>query len=191
MSNALERFTGGDAFRRELNEILRRLKSVGTGGGLSDGDKGDIVVSGGGTTLTIDNSSVSFAKLQDIATNKLLGRSTAGSGTVEEISIGTNLSLTAGTLNASGGGASVSATLSFGGSFTDKAQTVVTGQAWVTANSEIVPQVLTPSGVDPDEMRLLDFKPVISDLVVGTGFTVTLFSEPEARGDYSVMCVGI
>jgi len=40
-------------------------------------------------------------------------------------------------------------------------------------------------------MRLLDFKPVVSDLVAGTGFTVTLYSEPEAKGDYDIMCIGI
>lgn len=90
-----------------------------------------------------------------------------------------------------GGGNSVTTTLAFGASFTDKAQTVVTGQTWVTTNSEIVAQVLTPSGTDPDEMRLLDLKPVISDLVAGTGFTVTLYSEPEAKGNYSVMCIGV
>lgn len=92
---------------------------------------------------------------------------------------------------ASSGGNSVTATLAFGASFTDKAQTVVTGQTWVTAASEIVAQVLTPAGTDPDEMRLLDFVVVISDLVAGTGFTATLYSEPEAKGDYSVMCIGV
>lgn len=90
-----------------------------------------------------------------------------------------------------GGGDSVTSVLAFGVSFTDKAQTIVTGQTWVAADSEIVAQVLTPAGVDPDEMRLLDFKPVISDLVAGDGFTVTLYSEPEAKGDYSVMCIGV
>lgn len=39
-----------------------------------------------------------------MATNKLLGRSTAGTGSVEEITIGSGLSLSAGTLSASGGG---------------------------------------------------------------------------------------
>lgn len=39
-----------------------------------------------------------------MATDKLLGRSTAGTGSVEEIAIGSGLSLSAGTLSASGGG---------------------------------------------------------------------------------------
>lgn len=37
-----------------------------------------------------------------MATNRLLGRSTAGTGVAEEISLGTNLSMTGGVLNASG-----------------------------------------------------------------------------------------
>jgi hypothetical protein len=84
----------------------------------------------------------------------------------------------------------VAASLAFGGSFTDKAETVVTGQTWVTANTRISAQVLTPSGTDPDEMYLLDLRPVISSLSVGNGWTVTLYTEPEARGTYTVMCVG-
>ena len=39
-----------------------------------------------------------------MGTGKLLGRSTAGSGAIEEISIGSGLSLSAGTLSATGGG---------------------------------------------------------------------------------------
>jgi microcystin-dependent protein len=54
-------------------------------GGVSDGDKGDITVSASGATWTIDNDVVTFAKMQNISTDKLLGRSTALSGDVEEI----------------------------------------------------------------------------------------------------------
>ena len=42
-------------------------------------------------------------------TNKLLGRSTASTGAIEEISIGSGLSLTGGTLSATGGGGGSSA----------------------------------------------------------------------------------
>ncbi|MCA9329313.1 hypothetical protein KDA11_01590, partial [Candidatus Saccharibacteria bacterium] len=56
------------------------------------------------TTAKIANTAVTFAKFQNINTNRLLGRSTAGSGSVEEISIGSGLSLSGGTLSASGGG---------------------------------------------------------------------------------------
>lgn len=53
---------------------------------LSDGDKGDITVSGSGATWTIDNDVVTYAKIQNVSTtDRLLGRSTAGAGDIEEI----------------------------------------------------------------------------------------------------------
>lgn len=55
-------------------------------GGVSDGDKGDIDVSSSGTVWTIDAQVVTYAKIQNVsATDKLLGRSTAGAGVIEEI----------------------------------------------------------------------------------------------------------
>jgi hypothetical protein len=62
------------------------MVEIGGSGGVSDGDKGDITVSGSGATWTIDNDVVSYAKIQNVsATDRLLGRSTAGAGDIEEI----------------------------------------------------------------------------------------------------------
>jgi hypothetical protein len=58
---------------------------VGGGGGVSDGDKGDITVSGTGATWTIDAGAVSLSKLADLAAGTILGRVTAGTGSPEAL----------------------------------------------------------------------------------------------------------
>jgi hypothetical protein len=57
----------------------------GGGGGVSDGDKGDITVTGGGATWTIDPATVTLAKMADIATARFVGRTTAGTGAPEAL----------------------------------------------------------------------------------------------------------
>lgn len=53
---------------------------------LKNSDYGDLTVTGG-NTFTIDNDAVTFDKIQNLSTNNiLLGRSTAGAGSVEELS---------------------------------------------------------------------------------------------------------
>lgn len=75
-----------------LNQIVARdfttgeLKYVSAsslGGGISDGDKGDIAVSGSGATWTVDNSAITLAKMADMATSSLIYRKTAGTGVPE------------------------------------------------------------------------------------------------------------
>ena len=67
--------------------------AAGASAGVTSVSATSPITSTGGTTPVISTS---------IATNKLLGRSTAGTGVAEEISIGTGLSLTAGTLSNNG-----------------------------------------------------------------------------------------
>lgn len=63
-------------------------QSLVAGGGVSDGDKGDLTVSSSGTVWTIDNGVVTYAKMQNVsATARLLGRNTAGAGVVEEVTL--------------------------------------------------------------------------------------------------------
>lgn len=81
--------------------------------GVATGDKGDISVTNSGNTWTIDNDVVTYAKMQNVsAASKLLGRGDAGSGDVQEITLGTGLTMSGTTLNAAGGGSGDGVSLS-------------------------------------------------------------------------------
>ena len=54
-------------------------------GAVTDGDKGDLTVTGSGTVWTVDPGAISNAKLATVATATFKGRSTAGSGAPEDL----------------------------------------------------------------------------------------------------------
>lgn len=59
----------------------------GGGGGLSDGDFGDITVSGSGTAMTIDAGVVTLAKMANLAQDQVIMRTTASTGVPETATI--------------------------------------------------------------------------------------------------------
>jgi hypothetical protein len=61
--------------------------------GISDGDKGDITVSSNGTVWTVDDNSITFAKMQNISTAHLIGRHSTGNGNPQQIGIDGGLEL--------------------------------------------------------------------------------------------------
>jgi hypothetical protein len=62
--------------------------AAGLSGALSDGDYGDIVVSGTGTVLTVDAAAISLAKMASLTANSLIGNTTGGSATPAAVAIG-------------------------------------------------------------------------------------------------------
>lgn len=99
------KITGGSNGQVLRTDGSGNLSWATAGGSISDGDKGDITVSSSGATWTIDNDSVTYGKMQNVsATSRLLGRASSGAGDVEEITIGSGLTLTGTTISASGGG---------------------------------------------------------------------------------------
>ena len=76
-------YTHGDGWR--VVDADGNLKTSATGGGISDGDKGDITVSSG--TWTIDAAAVTLAKMANLAQDQFIGRTTASTGVPETATI--------------------------------------------------------------------------------------------------------
>lgn len=73
---------------------------VPSGGGLTDGDKGDITVGSSGTTLNVDAGAITYAKIQNVSSaSRLLGRNSSTSGSVEELTVGPGLQIVGTSLN--------------------------------------------------------------------------------------------
>lgn len=108
----------GDTLAIPINDSTVGIKRIEAGSGititpnanrllisaasLADGDRGDITVSSSGTVWAIDPTVVTFAKIQNVSTGVLIGRSTSGTGSVESLTVGSGLQLSGGVLSATG-----------------------------------------------------------------------------------------
>jgi hypothetical protein len=98
----------------ETSTTIKTKLGIATLSGSNTGDQtitlsGDVTGTGTGTfTSTIANAAVTYAKMQNITTNKLLGSISATSAAPGEVTIGSGLALSStGTLSASGSGGTV------------------------------------------------------------------------------------
>lgn len=88
---------------------------------------GDVTAAQNSNATTIANSAVTHAKYQNIATQRILGRGAAGTGNVQELTLGANLSLsTSGVLSATNTNTTYSAGTGISLSGTTFGQTITT-----------------------------------------------------------------
>lgn len=94
-----------------LSVVGRSANSTGNVADIAAGTDGHVLRRSGTTlafgtvaTAGIADDAVTFDKVQNITDNRLLGRSAGSAGSMQEITIGSGLSLSSGTLSATGGG---------------------------------------------------------------------------------------
>lgn len=126
----------GDPLDLTVAQVKTMLSLTGT----NSGDQtitltGDVTGSGTGSfAATIANDAVTYAKMQNVsAASKLLGRGDSGSGDVQEITLGSGLTMTGTTLAASGGGGSTD--YAFYGRFSGTFTTTSTSYAVPTTST--------------------------------------------------------
>jgi hypothetical protein len=99
-------------------------------------------------TLTVDNNQISYAEMQDVsAGSKLMGRGDSGSGDPQEITLGTNLSMSGTTLNATGESTSIDLFMRYRDDFLAGLQTMPWGGVSVNSGTNAI----STFGVDGTE----------------------------------------
>lgn len=135
VSNAKLRQSAG------LSVIGRSANTTGDVADITAANDGEVLRRSGtaigfGTVATagIADDAVTFAKFQNITDNRLLGRSAGSSGDMQEITVGSGLSLSGGTLSATGGGGGYATIQEEGSSLTQRTTVNFVGSAFTAAD---------------------------------------------------------
>jgi hypothetical protein len=156
--------------------------SGGGGGGVSDGDKGDITVSSSGSTWTIDNNTVTLAKMADVATSSVFYRKTTGTGDPEVQTL-TTLKSDLGLTGTNSGDQTITLTGDVTGSGTGSfaaaiANDTVTNAKLANVATSTIKGRVTASTGDPEDLTASQVRTLIN---VADG--ANNYSHPNHSGD--------
>lgn len=163
----------------KIDDLSRRVKALeaGGGGGISDGDKGDITVSGGGTVWNIDAGVVGITEL-----------SATGTPSATTFLRGDNTWATP----SGGGGGSLTkgiAEVDFGANTTESdIATVSVVDATVTSTSypSVSMYAIATTDHDPDDYMAEGLIPYVTNVQNGVGFDISVRAPNMTFGKYKV-----